>query len=106
MGEAFPYLRPERYFGPRQWDGAGPSVGILSFGNGLQRKAELLSSSLRQLNEAGETRSTRASTKWDGPEGADTAIVTRGLRLLSSDPCSVAIRLATRAERRSLPDAD
>ena len=46
---------PERYFGPRQWDGAGPPVGILSLGNGLQRKAELLSSSLRQLNEASES---------------------------------------------------
>jgi len=33
-------------------------------------------------------------------------IVTKGLWLLSSDPRSVAIRLATRAERRSLTDAD
>jgi hypothetical protein len=48
----------------------------------------------------------RASTKWDRPEGEDTAIATRGLWLLSSDPCSVGIRLATRAERGSLADAD
>src|SRR5512132_4331737 len=48
----------------------------------------------------------RASTKCDGPEGAETAIVTSGPWLLSSDPCSVAIRVATRAECRSLPDAD
>ena len=33
-------------------------------------------------------------------------IVTKGLWLLSSDPRSVAIRLATRAGRRSLTDAD
>jgi len=33
--------------------------------------------------------------KCDGPEGADTAILAKGLWLLSSDPYSVAIRLAT-----------
>lgn len=49
--------------------------------------------------------SMTASKNLDGPEGADTAIVTTGLRLLSSDPHNVAIRQATRPERRSFADA-
>ena len=45
-----------------------------------------------------------ASKEVDGSGGADTAIVTTGLRLLSSDPRIVAIRQATRPERRSITD--
>ena len=50
--------------------------------------------------------SMTASKKSDGPEGADTAMVIKGVLLLSSEPRSVAIRQATRPERRSLADAD
>src|SRR5438094_571595 len=46
--------------------------------------------------------SMTASTDVDGPDGAEMAIVTTGLRLLSSDPRIVAIRQATRPERRSI----
>jgi len=48
--------------------------------------------------------SMTASTDVDGPDGAEMAIVTTGLRLLSSDPRIVAIRQATRPERRSIAD--
>jgi hypothetical protein len=106
VGEPFLHVRPERNFGPGEGDGAGSPVSILSFRNGAQGKAEIPSMPLRQLNEAREPRVDEASTKCDGPEGAETAIVTSGLWLLSSDPCSVAIRVATRAECRSLTDAD
>jgi len=39
-----------------------------------------------------DQRSMTASKEVDGPGGAETAIVTTGLRLLSSDPRIVAIR--------------
>jgi hypothetical protein len=45
-----------------------------------------------------------ASTDVDGPDGAETAIVTTALLLLSSDPRIVAIRQTTRPERRSITD--
>jgi hypothetical protein len=45
-----------------------------------------------------------ASTDVDGPDGAEMAIVTTGLRLLSSDARIVAIRQATRPERSSIAD--
>ena len=45
-----------------------------------------------------------ASKEVDGPDGEETAIVTTGLRLLSSDPRIVAIWQATRPERRSIAD--
>lgn len=49
--------------------------------------------------------SMTASKNLEGPEGADTAIVTKGVWLLSSDPRSIAMREATRPERRSFANA-
>lgn len=46
-----------------------------------------------------------ASTNVDGPEDADTAIVTVGQWALSSDPRIRAIRNAARPERRAITDA-
>ena len=48
--------------------------------------------------------SITASTAVDGPDGAETAIATTGVPLLSSDPRIVAIRQAARPERRSIAD--
>src|SRR5437762_11595243 len=46
-----------------------------------------------------------ASTNVDSPEVAATAIVTTGVRSLSSDPRIDGIRKATRPERRAITDA-